>query len=115
MASAEGDPQTLTSIRLQCTATGWQVTLNEADNALSFVFGTRGWTVSTPTDTFSKGIPVAAAGGWSDQNTLRLEVIFLETPHRMDILCSLDDHCASAAWRLPPLGGVQLQDLRNPI
>jgi hypothetical protein len=30
-------------------------------------------------------------------------------------LCSLDDQCASAAWRVPPLGGVQLQDLRNPI
>ena len=118
VASADGDPETqptLTSIGLQRGAAGLQVTLNEVDNALSFAVGTRGWTVSTPADTFGKGIPVAAAGGWSDQKTLRLEVIFLETPHRMDIVCSLDDQCASAAWRLPPLGGFHLQDLRNPI
>jgi len=118
VASAEGDPQTqptLTSIGLQRTGAGLQVTLNEVDNALSFAVGTRGWTVSTPADTFGKGIPVAAAGGWSDQKTLRLEVILLETPHRMDVVCSLDDRCASAAWRLPPLGGFHLQDLRNPI
>jgi CubicO group peptidase (beta-lactamase class C family) len=118
LASAEDNPQTqptLTSIGVQRTGAGLQVTLNETDNALSLGVGTRGWTVSTPADTFGKSIPVAAAGGWSDHKTLRLEVIFLETPHRMDILCSLDDHCATAAWRLPPLGHFHLHDLRNPI
>jgi CubicO group peptidase (beta-lactamase class C family) len=118
VAAAGDDPQNqlaLISLRLERTGAGWQVTLNEVDNALSFAVGARGWTVSTPADTFGKGIPVAAAGGWSDQKTLRLEVIFLETPHRMDILCSLDNHCATAAWRLPPLGGFHLQDLRSPI
>jgi CubicO group peptidase (beta-lactamase class C family) len=112
------DPQArlaLTSIRVLRAGAGWRVTLTEVDNALSFGVGTHGWTVSTPADRSGNVIPVAAAGGWSDQKTLRVEVIFLETPHRMDILCSLDDHCASAAWRLPPLGGVHFQDLRNPI
>ncbi len=116
--SAADDPQArvaLASIALQDSGAGWQVTLAEVENALSFAVGTRGWAVSTPADAFGKVIPVAAAGGWCDQKTLRLEVIFLETPHRMDILCSLDDHCASAAWRLPPLGGFHLQHLRNPI
>jgi CubicO group peptidase (beta-lactamase class C family) len=118
VASAEGDPQTqptLTAIGLQRLGAGLQVTLNEADNALSFAVGTRGWTVSSPGDASGKRIPVAAAGGWSDQKTLRVEVIFLETPHRMDIVCSLDGHSASAVGRLPALGGVHLQDLRNPI
>jgi CubicO group peptidase (beta-lactamase class C family) len=118
VVSAADDPQArlaLTSIRLLRTGAGWQVTLNEVDNALSLAVGTHGWTVSTPVDAFGNVISVAAAGGWSDQKTLRLEVIFLDTPHRMDILCSLDDRCASAAWRLPPLGGFHLQELRNPI
>ena len=98
------------------TGTGLQVQLNEVDNALSVAVGTRGWIVSTPLDASGNGIPVAAAGGWSDAKTpLRVEVIFLETPHRIDIVCSLDDRCANAAWRLVPLGGVHLQDLRNPI
>jgi CubicO group peptidase (beta-lactamase class C family) len=112
------DPQAklaLTSLALQRTSAGFQVTFNEAANALSFSVGTRGWSVSTPADTFGKRIPVAAAGGWSDQKTLRLEVIFLETPHRMDLVCSLDDRCVNAAWRLPPLGRFRLRDMRNPI
>ena len=41
-----------------------------------------------------------SAGGWARPNSLRVEVIFLETPHRMDIDCSLDDRRAvvSGAW-----------------
>jgi CubicO group peptidase (beta-lactamase class C family) len=137
---ASADPQTdpsLTTISVQRTDAGLQVTLSEAhnavnpvdtalspadntvnpvDNALSLAVGTRGWTVSTPADALGNGIPIAAAGGWSNQKTLRLEVIFLETPHRMDIVCSLDDRCATAAWRLAPLGGVHLiKDLRSPL
>jgi len=118
VASAQSDAQsqlTLTSIGVQRIATGLQVVLTEGDNALSCAVGTRGWTVSTPADTSGKAIPVAAAGGWSDQHTLRLEVIFLETPHRMDIVCSIDDRCATATWRLPPLGGSCLADMRSPI
>jgi CubicO group peptidase (beta-lactamase class C family) len=118
VTAAGGDPQpqlTLASLGLQRTGAGLQVTLNEVDNALRVAVGSRGWIVSTSADTFGKGIPVAAAGGWPDQRTLRLEVIFLETPHRMDIVCSLDDRRARAAWRVPPLGGFHLQDLRSPI
>jgi CubicO group peptidase (beta-lactamase class C family) len=118
VASAESGPETgpaLTSIRVHRAGSGLRVTLHEADNALSCAVGTRGWTVSTPADSFGKGIPVATAGGWSDRTTLRLEVVFLDTPHRLDIVCSLDDRCARAAWRVPPLGAVHLQDLRNPI
>jgi len=114
IASAGGDAL-LTSVQLLRTSDGLQIRLDQADNTLSFGVGTQGWTVSTPLDAFGKSIPVAAAGGWSDHKTLRVEVIFLETPHRMDIACSLDDRCASAAWRLPPLGSSHFQDLRNPI
>jgi CubicO group peptidase (beta-lactamase class C family) len=106
----------LSSIQLQRSDDAeWRVTLNEAANMLSFDVGSRGWAVSTPVDTAGRAIPVAATGGWVDQKSLLLNVIFLETPHRMDILCSLDDHCARAAWRLPPLGDSHLQNLRSPV
>jgi len=117
VVSAEDDIETqapLTSAGLQRSGGELYVTLNEGDNALRFAVGTRGWTVSAPADTAGNRIPVAAAGGWWDPKILRLEVIFLETPHRMDILCSLDDHCAHATWRLAPLGGFHLGDLRSP-
>jgi hypothetical protein len=109
------DPHTtLTSLQLQRSDAAYDVTLNEPDNALSFAIGTHGWTVSTPVESSGKVIPVAASGGWSAQGALQLEVIFLETPHRMDVVCSLDDRCARASWRLPPLGSPQLQDMRSP-
>jgi CubicO group peptidase (beta-lactamase class C family) len=116
-AGAEGlqTQPTLTSIRVQPTDDGWHVTLIEANNALTFPVGTTGWMVSTPTDAGGRSIPVAACGGWPDDQTVRMEVIFLETPHRMDIAGSLHDRIAQAVWREGPIREVCLQDLRSPI
>ena len=105
----------VTSVEVRRGRAGLEMTLSEGSDALTFAVGTRGWSVSTPAIAEGKAIAVAAAGGWSDQKTLRLEVIFLETPHRLDLVCTLDDRCARGAWRLPPLGGARLRELRNPI
>jgi CubicO group peptidase (beta-lactamase class C family) len=91
-----------------------EVTLDEADDRIRFAVGTRGWSVSTPSNIEGKPVAVAASGGWSDQATLRVEVIFLETPHRLDVLCSLDGRCATIAWRLPPLGASRLREMCSP-
>jgi len=95
-------------------AGGWQVTLIEPGNALTFPVGTGGWTVSEHADRHGETIPVAASGGWLDGHTLRAEVIFLETPHRMDITCTLPGRTAQAVWRHPPLNPSQLQHLHCP-
>jgi hypothetical protein len=58
--------------------------------------------------------PVAASGGWVDRDTLRVEVIFLETPHRLDLTCALPGRTAAAAWRLTPLIEARLGLLRRP-
>jgi CubicO group peptidase (beta-lactamase class C family) len=105
---------TLTSVHIENGGSQPRVTLCEKDNALTFPVGTHGWTTSTPIDRFGKQIPVASAGGWSDSQHLRVEVIFLETPHRLDINCSLDDRRGSVNWRLPPLGGFRLAELHCP-
>jgi hypothetical protein len=107
-------PPAFTSVSVTPQAGGWQLTLTEPANELSLPFGAGAWTVSEPVDRHGGTIPVAAAGGWIDGGTLRAEVIFLETPHRMDITCSLRDHTAQAAWRLPPLGEGTLQRLHCP-
>ena len=57
---------------------------------------------------------MAASGGWLDDHTLRAEVIFLETPPRMDITCSLPGRTAEAVWRHPPLAPSKLQHLHCP-
>jgi hypothetical protein len=111
------DPQAqpfLTSIEVAPRADGWQLSLIEAANALAFPVGTGGWAVSDHADRHGDTIPVAAAGGWLDDQTLRAEVIFLETPHRMDITCSLSTRTAEAVWRHPPLARSRLKHLHCP-
>jgi CubicO group peptidase (beta-lactamase class C family) len=103
-----------TSIEVAPQAGGWQVTLIEPGNALTFPVGTGGWTVSEHADRHGETIPVAASGGWLDGQTLRAEVIFLETPHRMDITCSLPGRTAEAVWRHPPIFPSNLQQLHCP-
>ena len=113
MFSIEAQPF-LTSIEVAPRADGWQISLIEPDNALTFPVGTGGWTVSDHADRHGETIPVAASGGWLDGQTLRAEVIFLETPHRMDITCSLPGRTAEAVWRHPPLTPSKLQQLHCP-
>ena len=95
-------------------AGGWQISLIEPANALTFPVGAGAWTISTPVDSHGDSIPVAASGGWLNDRTLRTEIIFLETPHRMDITCSLPERTAEAAWRHPPLTPSKLQHLHCP-
>ena len=104
----------LTSIEVAPEPGGWQISLIEAANALTFPVGAGTWTVSDHTDRYGETIPVAASGGWLDDQTLRAEVIFLETPHRMDITCSLPSRTAEAVWRHPPLNHSKLQHLHCP-
>ncbi len=93
----------LTSIEVAPEAGGWQISLIEPANALTLPVGAGVWTTSDHADRNGETIPVAASGGWLDGHTLRAEVIFLETPHRMDITCSLPGRTAEAVWRHPPL------------
>jgi hypothetical protein len=117
IAASTGDAKArpfLTSIEVTPQADGWQITLIEPDNALTFPVGTGGWTVSDHVDRRGEPIPVAASGGWLDDQTLRVEVIFLETPHRMDITCALPERTAEARWRHPPLARSKLRQLHCP-
>lgn len=104
----------LASVEVAQRAGGWEISLIGPDNVLTFPVGTGDWTVSDQPDRHGTTIPVAASGGWLDEQTLRAEVIFVETPHRMDITCSLPGRTADAVWRHPPLGQSKLQDLRCP-
>jgi hypothetical protein len=112
---AEGAPAApLISIKLRNAAHGLEVTVAEPANALSFPVGAGDWLVSAPRDSHGDAVPVAASGGWLDDRTVRVEVIFLESPHRMDIACSLPAWTAEAAWRQVPLDDGRLQTLHHP-
>jgi CubicO group peptidase (beta-lactamase class C family) len=93
----------LTSVELRRGEHGLDVTIREPDNALTFPVGATGWTVSAPRDAVGDAVPVAASGGWVDDHTVRVELVFLESPHRMDIACTLPAGTAEAVWRNQPL------------
>jgi CubicO group peptidase (beta-lactamase class C family) len=112
---AEGVPAApLTAVELRKSDHGLEVGVAEPANALSFPVGAGDWLVSAPHDRHGDAIPIATSGGWLDEHTVRVEVVFLESPHRMDIACSLPARTAEAAWRHAPLVDGRLQTLHRP-
>ena len=113
--AAEGDAgAALTSCAVARTGSGLEVTISAPDNALTFAVGTAEWLVSEPQDARGDAVPVAASGGWLDDRTLTVDVVFLETPHRMNVVCSLPARTAVVTWRGTPLDGGRLETLHRP-
>lgn len=87
----------------------------EGDDSFSATVGAGGWhTNLTETDHGRTGVPLAVSGGWTDEHTFRAEVIFLETPHRLELICSLRTGTFQASWRTAPLHAGRLSELRMP-
>jgi CubicO group peptidase (beta-lactamase class C family) len=60
-------------------------------------------------------VPAAASGGWTAPDTLAIDVVFLETPHRLSLTCSLGDRTFRARWHTQPLSTLDsLSRLRSP-
>ena len=91
----------------------WSVTLVETHSHLVAPLGAGGWAVTDAAGP-SGPVPLAVAGGWTDEGTLRAEVIFLDTPHRLVITCSLTSLTFEAGWATTPLGGDALHALHAP-
>ena len=102
-------------IQLRRDREDWQLTFLERDRAFSALVGTRGWRTNLgDTDHKTTGVPVAVSGGWTEQDIFRAEIIFLQTPHRLDLSCSLDTGTFQASWRTVPLWPARLTELRMP-
>jgi hypothetical protein len=110
------EPQpTLTAVQLHHDGELWQLTLLEDDVAFGATVGFAGWRTNlTETEYGSTGVPLAISGGWTDVDTFRAEVIFLETPHRLGLTCSLASGTFQASWRTVPLRAGPLSALRMP-
>jgi CubicO group peptidase (beta-lactamase class C family) len=103
--------RTLTGVTVSADADGkgWGVSLAEDDELIELRLGATGWTVAVD------GPPTAVSGGWTDQDTLRLDVLFLETPHRLTVTCSLPDGTFTVRWHTTPIHGGRLRSLRAPV
>ncbi|HEY5788702.1 MAG TPA: serine hydrolase domain-containing protein [Microlunatus sp.] len=104
----------LTSVELHRVADDWRITLAEGDRRLSGIVGADAWQVSDePEDDGADGVPVAVSGGW-DSGRLVVEVLFLETPHRLTVSCDRADATFTASWGTVPLRAGTLHELRKP-
>jgi hypothetical protein len=106
---------TLTGVRLHEEGESWQLVLVEGEVALEATVGTGSWQTNlTETQDGSTGVPVAVSGGWIDDDTFGAEIIFLETPHKLELSCSLGARTFQARWQTIPLRAGGLSELRMP-
>ncbi|MFJ1602082.1 serine hydrolase domain-containing protein [Streptomyces sp. NPDC088253] len=103
--------RTLTGVTVTADADGkgWGVSLAEDDELIGLRLGATGWTVD------ADGPPTAVSGGWTDRDTLSLDVLFLETPHRLTVTCSLPAGTFSVRWHTTPIHGGRLRSMRAPV
>jgi CubicO group peptidase (beta-lactamase class C family) len=102
------DQPGLTGATVTAGADGWTLTLTERGHRLDLRPGAGDWQVS------EDPLPLAVSGGWADADTLAVDVVFLETPHRLRVTCALPDRTFTARWDTEPLHGGPLRSLRAP-
>ena len=106
---------TLTGLELHQHGEQWRLTLVEGEVTLGATVGAGSWQTNlTETNSGTTGVPVAVSGGWTDDDTFGAEVIFLETPHRLELTCALGTGTFQASWQTVPLRAGSLSDLRMP-
>ncbi|MER7488013.1 serine hydrolase domain-containing protein [Streptomyces sp. NPDC126497] len=104
------DQPALTAAEVTADADGgWTLTLTEDGERFGArFFAGQGWT------TAEKPVPVAVSGGRADDGTLTVDLVFLETPHRLRVTCSLTGRTFTARWLTRPLHAWPLRRLRAP-
>jgi CubicO group peptidase (beta-lactamase class C family) len=103
----------LLSVRVSADGGGWEVTLDEAGFSLSAPLCNETWVVTERGTTDSDVVPNACFGGWLDDDTLRFDLIFLETPHRLTVTCTMPTRTFDAQWVTPPLVPPNARALRH--
>jgi CubicO group peptidase (beta-lactamase class C family) len=98
----------LTGVDVTADADGWTLTLTEDGRPLRLRLGGSGWAVA------DEPVPTAVSGGWTDPDTLVVDIAFLETPHHLEVTCSLGDRTFQAAWRTEPLHDLPLRAMGAP-
>lgn len=109
LSPAGGAGEALPSVR-RVRVEDRKVTLFEDTLSVELPLAEGDWHVT------EKPVPAAASGGWTGPDTLAVDIVFLQTPHRLSLECSLRDGTFSGRWHTRPLGGIDsLSRLRSPV
>jgi CubicO group peptidase (beta-lactamase class C family) len=90
---------------------GWALTLAEGDSRLELRFAGPDWAIEAGPGAV---VPTALSAGWTDPDTLVARVVFLETPHRLVVTCSLAEGTFTARWSTMPLQRGPLRSYGAP-
>ena len=108
-ATASRQQTSLTSIEVVRDGEDWRLTLVEGEQRFSSIVGNGRWVCDD-----GPGVPIAVSGGWTDPDTFRADVLFIETPHRLHLTASVGSGTFAAAWAITPLHQSRLADLQMP-
>ncbi|MER6126957.1 serine hydrolase domain-containing protein [Streptomyces sp. NPDC001795] len=103
------DQPTLSAVEVTEADGALTLTLVEGEDRLTVRLPRSGWAVAEET------VPTAVSGGWTDPDTLRVDILFLETPHRLTVTCTPGDGTFTARWHTTPLHGGPLRRHRAPV
>ncbi|MFT4028725.1 MAG: serine hydrolase [Protaetiibacter sp.] len=95
------------SVRLRAEGARWVLSLVDAQGELAFPVGAGVWAESAP-----GGLAAAVAGGWGGEGFVA-ELLALETPHTLRIVCRADGS-AESSWVTLPLRAEPLRVQRHP-
>ena len=109
---ALSEQHSLRAVRVTGDGDGWALTLLEDGWQQRSRLGTDGWAVTEANATGE--VPTAVSGGWTDRDTLRADVLFLETPHRLRLSADLPSRTCTATWVTTPLHAESLTQLGAP-
>ncbi|SMH45858.1 CubicO group peptidase, beta-lactamase class C family [Rathayibacter oskolensis] len=98
------EPSSLTAVEI-AGGDPWTIALIEGDERLLLAPGTGEWVAS--------GVHAAGAGRAED-GALLVDVVFLETPHRLQVRVSPESGTFSARWQTAPLHVDSLATVRAP-
>ncbi len=98
----------LADVELTPGADGWALSVREDGSRLTVPCGDGRWVTSGLAHPSGREVPVAASAGRSGSGA-RVEIIFLETPHRLQL--DIEASGARMAWNVPPLRAASLADL----
>jgi hypothetical protein len=91
---------------------GWALSVQAWDGSVTAAVGIGAWAVTDPDDGTA---PVAVCAGWPDADRAVIDLVLLETPHRLRLTGDLTSATLRPAWHTEPLGGVSLRSMQQPL
>jgi CubicO group peptidase (beta-lactamase class C family) len=98
-------------VTISRTSTRWRASLHGDGERLDIPIAST-W---RPGSSDGDDLPVVASGGWQQSGHLRVEVIFVETPHRLMLECQLPSQTFTAEWAAAPRRPISLLKFRAPL